>query len=276
MTGYPLSHTLSPAIHAAALQACGLKGDYSLYPIHMQDLDGLRDLISSVRSGSLDGLNVTIPHKQTVVEFLDVLTPVAKAVGAVNTIYLDGDRLVGDNTDADGFIEDLDRFLGEENRSTGHSALVIGAGGSARAVVYALLTAGWDVAVTSRRIEQTQDLAKVFSLDSVMAVEWFQFEPTKFQLIVNTTPLGMLPDVAQSPWPEEVAYPPDAVVYDLVYNPRITKLVRDAEAHGLAATTGIGMLIEQGALAFEKWTGCRPPRDVLWEAVNQPLKDQPG
>ncbi len=111
LIGYPLGHSLSPKIHAAALRSCGLDGDYSLFPIHPDDRQSLKGLLARVRSGEIQGLNVTIPHKQNVMPFLDELTPTARAIGAVNTIYLREAKLVGDNTDAPGFLEDLKRFL---------------------------------------------------------------------------------------------------------------------------------------------------------------------
>jgi shikimate dehydrogenase len=141
--GYPLGHSLSPKIHAAALKACGLQGDYSLFPIHPDDKDGLKDLLARIRAGELHGLNVTIPHKQNVIDFMDELTPTAEAIGAVNTIYLRDNKLIGDNTDAAGFLADLKKGIG--NGELGKSAIVLGAGGSARAVVYALLNDGWEV-----------------------------------------------------------------------------------------------------------------------------------
>ena len=146
LIGYPLGHSLSPKIHTAALRACGLEGDYSLFPIAPDDKQGLKDLLNRVRAKEIHGLNVTIPHKQNVIPLLDELTPTAKAVGAVNTIYLREDKLIGDNTDAPGFLSDLKKFLaespspflGEGLGVRGKSALVLGAGGSARAVVHDL------------------------------------------------------------------------------------------------------------------------------------------
>src|SRR5688572_33382803 len=109
LIGYPLGHSLSPAIHTAALQSCGLEGSYSLFPIHPDDKQGLKELLDRVRHGEIRGLNVTIPHKQNAIEFLDELTPTAQAIGAVNTIYMRDTRLIGENTDALGFLTDLKR-----------------------------------------------------------------------------------------------------------------------------------------------------------------------
>ena len=269
LIGYPLSHSLSPKIHAAALKACGLEGNYSLFPIYPEDKRGLKDLLNRVRSQELHGLNVTIPHKQNVIEFLDELTPTAKSIGAVNTIYLRDNKLIGDNTDAAGFLSDLHSFFGNrkseiENRK---SVLVLGAGGSARAVVYTLLNDGWNVTISARRIEQAHDLAGTVTEYKVQVTSYDDFQLSTFNLLINTTPVGMSPNVDSSPLPNDVSLKPDMLVYDLVYNPRETKLVRDARAQGLSATTGLGMLIEQAALSFELWTGCIPSREILHQSV---------
>jgi shikimate dehydrogenase len=269
LIGYPLGHSLSPKIHAAALKACGLEGQYSLFPIAPEDKQGLKDLLARVRAGEIQGLNVTIPHKQNVIEFMDELTPTAKAIGAVNTIYMREDKLIGDNTDAPGFLSDLKRVIGNRKLGIGKSAIVLGAGGSARAVVYALVNNGWNVTIAARRIEQAQQLSESFSNYKLQVTEYssFIFHLSSFALLVNTTPLGMTPNTESSPLPENLSLPANAFVYDLVYNPRETKFVRDARAQGLHASTGLGMLIEQAALAFEKWTGHNPPREVLYQAV---------
>ncbi|MFZ1041305.1 MAG: shikimate dehydrogenase [Anaerolineales bacterium] len=271
LVGYPLEHSLSPKIHSAALKLSGLRGDYSLFPISPDDKQGLEDLLARVRSGEITGLNVTIPHKQNVISCLDELTSTAKAIGAVNTIYCHNNKLVGDNTDADGFLLDLRRFTGNReskivNRKV---ALILGAGGSARAVIYALLNHGWNVVVTARRMEQAQQLAMSFPQRelSIMNYKTFDVEPSIFNLIVNTMPLGMTPNINQSPWPDDLPYPHQAMIYDLVYDPRETKLVKDACAAGLSATTGLGMLIEQATLSFEIWTGHKPSRETLLESI---------
>ena len=277
LIGYPVSHSLSPVIHTAALQSCGLIGEYSLFPIHTDDTEGLKDLLDHVRTGEIHGLNVTIPHKQNVMPFLDELSSTANVIGAVNTIYKQGPKLVGDNTDAAGFLSDLKRFLTEETqRHRGSRALVLGAGGSARAVVYALLNDGWEVTIAARRLGQAQQLADSFAncksrIASCQLLDLGHKDPllSTLSLIVNTTPVGMTPNIDQSPWPESLPFPASAAIYDLVYNPRETRLVRDACAHGRPATTGLGMLIEQATLAFELWTGHKPSRQVMLEAANQ-------
>jgi shikimate dehydrogenase len=275
LIGYPLGHSLSPNIHKAALKACGLSGDYSLFSVHPDDLSELKDLLAHVRDGEITGLNVTIPHKQNVIPMLDALTPTAESIGAVNTISMQEGKLIGDNTDAPGFLADLKGLLGKRKEESGNrkSALVLGAGGSARAVVSALTQDGWNIAVTARRPEQALELANQFqTTDSrITSIELRSFNSPipDLSLIVNTTPVGMFPDVDASPWSSDQPFPPNAAIYDLVYNPRETKLVKDARAADLPATTGLGMLIEQAALAFEIWTGCDVPRELLYTALEE-------
>ncbi len=278
LVGYPLGHSLSPKIHNAALNSCGLDGNYSLFPIHLDNKQELKSLLECIRSGEITGLNVTIPHKQTVIEFLDELTPTATAIGAVNTIYIRDNKLMGDNTDATGFLSDLNQFLSRfQSEIVNHkSAIVLGAGGSARAVVYALVNDNWDLTIAARRLEQAQQLASHF--EGITARELnlqtfdaFRARRSNIQLIINTTPVGMFPDINQSPLPENVSLARDVMIYDLVYNPHETKLVRDARSQGLSATTGLGMLIEQAAIAFERWTGHTPSREIMHAAVEQSL-----
>jgi shikimate dehydrogenase len=234
------------------------------------DKDGLKDLLERVRLGEITGLNVTIPHKQNVLSLLDELTDSANTIGAVNTIYVKDNKLIGDNTDTRGFLTDLNNFFinkqfSIENRK---SVLVLGAGGSARAVVYALVNDGWSVTIASRRVEQAEQLENSFANYGLQITAFTDFQPSTFDLIVNTTPIGMFPNVDQSPLPENLTLPQHVAIYDLICNPSETKFVKDALANGLKATTGLGMLIEQAALSFELWTGKSPSREVLWNAVN--------
>ncbi len=282
LLGYPVSHSLSPRLHQAALMAAGLEGEYRLYPIAPGELRELKELLGRVRGGEIQGLNVTIPHKQTVIPYLDELTPTAQAIGAVNTIYRSDDtstplsagfsRLIGDNTDAPGFLADLKGFLSSISYSVlRKEALVLGAGGSARAVVYALLQDGWNVSLYARRPEQAEALTTHFS-PFIKPSQSFTIQNSLFtidhSLIINTTPLGMTPSPDTSPWPTDLPFPKHAAVYDLVYNPRETKLVRGARTAGLPATTGLGMLIEQAALGFEIWTEKGADRGGMRQAVS--------
>ena len=274
LIGFPVSHSMSPKIQHAALEACGLEGEYSLFPVPPDDKQGLKNLLDRVRTGEIRGLNVTIPHKQNVIEFLDELTTTAQIIGAVNVIYMKEDKLIGDNTDAGGFLADLNKVLAESPSPIGRgegvrkkSALVLGAGGSARAVVYSLANDGWGMTIAARRLEQAQELASSFTNYELGITNFNDLQPSTFDLIVNTTPLGMTPNIDSSPLPKDTILSQGTIVYDLVYNPRETKLIREARSQGLTATTGLGMLIEQAVLGFKLWTGHTPPRDILYNSV---------
>lgn len=275
LTGFPLGHSLSPRIHETALALSGLEGQYNLYPIPLNDDRALIDLVGRVRSGTITGLNVTIPYKQKVIPLMDVLSPAAQAIGAVNTIYMKDGKLNGENTDAPGFLKDLHALIdtGEENQFQNQKALVLGAGGAARAVVFALLNDDWKIIVAARREQQARELLSQFitysenlsSIDfSARAIE--KIAPD-INLIVNTTPLGMSPEIDNNPWPQGVALPGASVCYDLVYQPRETCFVCQARNAGLRADSGLGMLVRQAALAFEVWTGESVPIDQLIPAV---------
>jgi shikimate dehydrogenase len=217
-----------------------------------------------------------------VIPFLDDLTSPARDIGAVNTICLSDGKLVGDNTDAPGFSSDLENIMKENgyqwklnSSNNEHHALVIGAGGSACAVVYALAKKGWRVTIAARRLKQAQEIAHRYSSadlkTQISAITFSKSEINNIELqislIVNTTPIGMWPNIDDSPWPENLNLPNNAIIYDLVYNPSETKLVKGARAAGLIAVTGLGMLIEQAALAFERWTGITANRDAMRNAV---------
>jgi shikimate dehydrogenase len=275
LTGYPLGHSISPKLHAAALKSMQLEGDYSLFPIAPEDPIGLPHLLGRVRSGELLGLNVTIPHKQAVIPLLNELTPSAQAIGAVNTVYMKRGKLVGHNTDAPGFAADLERSLGIDINAGGR-VLVLGTGGAARAVVYALLTGGWDVTLAVRAADTGMAEALIRSFKPVATHGEPQYvlleaEPLRpvldgIQLIVNTTPLGMSPEINVSPWPNGLSFP-QAAVYDVVYNPRETLFVKQARAAGLRAETGLGMLVSQAALSFETWTRHPPSIASMFAAA---------
>jgi shikimate dehydrogenase len=276
LLGWPLDHSLSPVIHKAALAACGLEGDYALLPAPPLPAGAqiLDSHLQKLRWGELHGLNVTIPHKQTVIPGLDGLTDIARAAGAVNLIYLENGLLIGDNSDAPAFLADLQRLLGSEGRPG--TALVLGAGGAARAAVYALQNADWRVYIASRSVKTARqlitDLApqggkRLLPLTSLELEATALRELPAFDLLINATPLGMHPKIHEMPWPTEVPFPQHAAIYDMVYNPAETTLVKAARCAGLAAANGLGMLVEQAALSFERWTGLSAPREIMWETA---------
>jgi shikimate dehydrogenase len=310
LTGWPLTYSLSPVIHNAALHALHLPGEYCLHPVPPlpNGRAALLDLLECLRSGKLTGLNVTIPHKQAVLDYLDDLTPLAKAVGAANTLFRRGLRLVGDNTDVAGFLADLKRVapaLPLSKRQVAirpAHALILGAGGAARAAAYGLAGLGWRVTIAARRIEQAVTLAddlrcsikhvqadvvslavdqpglRAFLVDPDSCLRCFSTGDDGLQLIVNATPAGMASHPQEavfskllfgtgSAWPDDLQLPTGVFVYDMVYVPSETDLVRRARAGGNPASNAAGMLVEQAAAAFEIWTGRAAPRGVMRQAM---------
>jgi shikimate dehydrogenase len=207
-----------------------------------------------------------------VAALIDGLTPVADAIGAVNTLVKKEGRLIGHNTDAAGFLADLYAF---DIHISSRPVLVLGAGGAARAVVAACAGVGAEIRVAARLRARAESLKEIAPGVSVYDLTLHDLERAgrDAALIVNCTTVGMSPQVESSPWFESAAFPPGAFVYDLVYNPTVTRLVRQARAAGLRAATGLGMLVEQGALAFELWTGQTAPRRLMRDVAEMSLRN---
>jgi shikimate dehydrogenase len=282
LVGYPLSHSLSPRIHAAAFKASGLDGEYRLFPVKPDGGITLEEMTRQLRRGALQGLNVTIPYKQTIIPFVDALTPSAQAIGAVNTLYMQNGQLIGHNTDVLGFLADLVKFFSICKAKylaepVSKKAIVMGAGGAARAVVYGLRRLGWNIILAFRESDAGQAAELIRSFDPhfggsyikgiILDADEFHQLDKGISLVINATPVGMFPEIENSPWPSGCPFPIDAAVYDVVYNPCRTRLVRDAQSAGLNAVTGLGMLVEQAALSFACWTGCSISTDKLLPAV---------
>ncbi len=263
--GYPVRHSLSPAMHNAAFRHLRLNWVYLAFEVPPESL---ADALRGMRALGLRGLNLTIPHKESAIALVDALTPSAQAIGAVNTLFWDSGRLVGDNTDAEGFLRAL-RAAGCEPE--GLHALVLGAGGSARAIVHALQSVGCRITLANRTLERAHALAQAFGLSEVLPLQrdaLLKIVPT-VQLIVNCTALGMEPDADTMPPVPIEALPADAWVCDLVYRPLHTRLLNSARRRGLRTIDGLGMLVHQGALAFERWTAQPAPVEVMEQAVRE-------
>jgi shikimate dehydrogenase len=280
LIGWPVSHSVSPPMHNAAFAALGMDWRYVPLPVPVDPPNRIGEAVAGVRALGLAGANVTVPHKQAVMPYLDELSPAAEAIGAVNTLVVEPDGcLTGHNTDAPGFIADL-RAHGVDPAHA--RVLVLGAGGSARAVVYGLADAGAQaIAVANRTAARAEELTTALQphcpacrLQTLPlagdGASLAEFAATA-SLIVNCTSLGMTPNVETTPWPQRFSFQPGQAVYDLVYNPPQTCLLATAAQHGAAAIGGLGMLIWQGAIAFEKWTGIEPPIDVMTNAVTRAL-----
>lgn len=265
--GWPVRHSLSPAMHNAAAAALGLNLVYVPLPVAATEVAAA---VRGLRALGFLGANVTIPYKQAVLPLLDEVDEAAQAIGAVNTIAVRSGRLWGANTDWSGFLADL-QALGVD--VAGKKALVLGAGGSARAVAYALAAAGAAVTVLARRLAQAEQLAADLAPHLPLAQPILGRLLTKVavdtmaDLVVNTTPLGMSPDEDGCAWPEGVPLPAGAFVYDLVYNPPRPRLLQMAAAAQQPHANGLGMLLRQGAQAFQLWTGREPDLAVMAAAV---------
>jgi shikimate dehydrogenase len=259
--GWPIEHSLSPAMHNAAFAALGMSDwEYDKYAIPP---DIVKLSLREFRDAGFIGLNVTVPHKQAVMPYVKP-DEIAKAVGAVNTIDFRHNR--GTNTDVAGVMDDLAAH--GVNPSAGMQVVVLGAGGAARAAVYGLAQAEARITIVNRTPERAREL-----IDSlrVRAVVGEVDAVAEAALIINCTSAGMQPKVDDSPLPDDAPLQPGVVVYDMVYRPAVTKLMRQAEAAGGRAIGGLGMLARQGAAAFKIWTGVEPPVDVMLAAAQREL-----
>jgi len=266
LIGHPVAHSLSAAMQQAAFDSAGIDAKYELWdraPI------ALPDAIEEVRGDEFLGANVTIPHKERVVPMIDKLTEEAQATGAVNTLTREGRRLVGHNTDVPGFNVALDKLVGRQKMP--RQAVVLGAGGGARAVVYGLIRAGFQrIIVFNRHLHRAEGLVKHFGRTAshmdLKAMPWhdsiIESELAKTKVLINATSIGLAND--ESPVPTEVLTG-DLLVLDLIYNR--TRLLRGAEAAGAVALDGETMLLHQGAAAFALWTGQAAPLEVMSEAL---------
>jgi shikimate dehydrogenase len=280
LMAWPIGHTLSPAMHNAAFDALGLNWRYVPLPVQPELVDAA---VRGLDALGFRGCNVTVPHKQAVILVLDTVAPDAEVFGAVNTIVVDRNEsedgkvtVRGDNTDYKGFIGSL-RSEGVEPE--GKKVVVVGGGGGARAVVFGLLQAGVeDILVFDIVPEQVQAL--IASLGDPRLRTLPQTTETLVEsaraadLLVNATPVGMSPKVDGSIWPDEVVVPSHLTVFDLVYNPQDTRLLKQASQAGAQPIGGLDMLVRQGALSFEMWTGVEPPIDVMRAACREGLKNR--
>ena len=270
--GYPLGHSISPAFQQAALDELEIDARYVAWPTPPEELAARVD---SLRASDVLGANVTVPHKQAVMPMLDEVLPVADSIGAVNTIINRDGLLIGANTDASGFTRSLEqeaKFSAARKR-----ALIVGAGGAARAVAFGLAWEGVsELVIVNRTAERAAKLARDVSETTATDTRGGGYEDVltdeSFDLIVNSTSVGM----AGGPEPEGM--PPIAglikrgvLVCDLVYNPQVTPLLRLARERGARVLGGIGMLVYQGAAAFEFWTEQAPPEDIMYAAALKAL-----
>ncbi len=250
-------------MHQAAYESLGM-GDWQYDKIAIPP-DVLGHSIKELRNHDFVGINVTVPHKESIMKFVRA-DPVAQMVGAINTV--DFRENIGTNTDVVGFMDDLaaNGIIVRDQR-----VVVLGAGGAARAVVYGLAKAGAQVAIVNRSQERAQELARTLLVPMTLMSqeEAFEWQPS---LIVNCTSVGMHPEVCACPWRDVTPMPRAITVYDTIYRPAKTQLMQRAEEANGRAFNGVGMLVRQGAAAFKIWTGVEPPIDVMIDAVMSALR----
>ena len=274
--GYPLSHSISPAFQQAALDSLSIEASYTARPTRPEEL---ASEVDKLRADDHLGANVTIPHKELIRQYLDGLDPWAETVGAVNTIVKKDGRLVGHNTDGYGFLRSLEERGGFSPE--GKSVLLLGAGGAARAAVFALAESGaGTVLIANRTAERGSALAQDVrghspEVDSIPLAKARE-AARRVDLIVNATSMGMEPgpNAGLSPL-ESRDINPQAVVYDMVYTPQRTPLMKAARQAGAKVLGGLWMLVYQGAAAFEMWTSREAPVDLMYEAGLRALGGEP-
>ena len=266
LIGHPVAHSLSGAMQQAAFDKLGIDARYELWDRAPAQL---AEALAELRTDEFLGANVTIPYKERVVPHVDRLTDEAHATGAVNTITKEGKKLVGHNTDVPGFKIALDKLVGRQKMP--RHAVVLGAGGGSRAVVYGLIRDGFQrVIVFNRHLHRAESLVKHFSRSAshmdLRAMPWhesiIEAELSKAKVLVNATSIGLTAD--ESPIPAEILTP-DLLVLDLIYSQ--TRLLRDAQKAGCNTADGGLMLLHQGAAAFHLWTGQPAPVDDMHAAL---------
>ncbi len=276
--GWPVKHSLSPPMHNAAFAALGLNWAYIPFPVRPEELG---TAIAGVRALGMRGVNVTIPHKGAVIEFLDELDQTAATLQAANTIDICEGKLTGYNTDGPGFIASL-REIGWV--AAGRAVTMIGAGGSARSVAAAVLREGAErLSIINRTPAKAEALAKLLTtgqaaeiatagLDGAQAEEWVRAA----EIVIDCTSVGMYPHVDVAPVVPAEWLHQGQLVCDLTYNPRHTVLLEAAQQRGAETLDGTGMLVHQGAIAFAQWTGQAAPVEVMRQALLNALQQRPA
>jgi shikimate dehydrogenase len=273
--GYPIGHSLSPLMHNTAIKSLSL--GYRYFPFQVKP-EELKDALKDFRSREIKGLNVTIPHKESVIDLLDEIEPDARLIGAVNTINREGDRLVGYNTDGKGFVQSLRKDAKTEPK--GKAVLMLGAGGAARGLAIQLaLEKVEKIIIVNRTLKRAELLAEdvkekagfheasAISLEDKAVADYL----SDSDIVINTTSIGMKKG-------DPPVLPYDCIskkhlICDIVYNPLETDLLREARKRGAAVLNGLGMLIYQGDLSFEIWTGRTFPVDLVKKALMDKLSE---
>ena len=259
LIGNPVAHSLSPVMHNQAFASLGYNAVYFAFKVTDPG-----SAVKGIKALNLQGVSVTIPHKVAVMEYLDEVDEMAARIGAVNTIVNKQGRLIGYNTDCPGALEAL------RTRTTieGKSVALIGAGGAARAIGFGLVAAGGRVTVLNRSRTNGERLAVDLQAEFSTINDW---QPGRYEILINTTPVGMHPETDATPIPN-TDLSKEMLVMDIVYNPLETQFLKNAVARGCQTINGVDMFVFQGAQQLELWTGQKPPLDVMYNAVLESLK----
>lgn len=270
--GDPITHSLSPVMQNAALKALGVNAEYRAFHVLGENLE---EFFLRLRNKEISGINITLPHKQAVIPYLDALTPEAQLVGAVNTVYWTDEKLLGHNTDAQGYTLSLQQQTKVDLKKK--KILLLGAGGAARAILVGLgREQVSEISILNRTLSKAQsliqDLQGSFSEINFQAFDYDQLDKidwNSIDILINSSSLGL----KNTPFPDLPLsdLPPSALVSDIVYNPLETNLLKQAQSLNLQTHPGWGMLLYQGALALEIWTGKKAPVDVMQKALLEAL-----
>jgi shikimate dehydrogenase len=270
--GQPVAENPTGAMQEAAFRALGLNWRYLTVEVPPERLS---DAISGMRAFGMKGINLTIPHKVAVIEYLDQISPDAAIIGAVNTVRRDGDRLIGENTDGKGFLCGVRTDAGIDPRNK--RVVVLGAGGAARAIVTELALAGAsDVLVLNRSVSRGQQMVAGLVSKTKAPIRFEPWQDTyavagDTDILVNATSIGLYPDVDSMPPVDLRGTHPGTLVCDVVFNPPDTRLIRAARQRGLPVLDGLAMLVYQGVIGFELWTGQKAPETVMKDALRNAL-----
>jgi shikimate dehydrogenase len=257
--GNPVGHSLSPAMHNAAFERVGFNGVYTAF-----EVSDLPAAIAAIRALNIRGCSVTIPHKVAVMALLDEIDPLARRIGAVNTIVNDGGRLTGLNSDSPGAMA----ALLEKTPVAHRHAAVIGAGGAARALAHGIVSHGGRLTIVNRSPEKGRRLARELDGDFCSPAD---FSGVGVDILINTTPVGMVPDIDRMPV-GHAGLRPGMTVMDIVYNPLETRLLKAARDAGCTVVDGVAMFVHQGAIQFERWTGQKAPIQLMKKTVLAALR----
>jgi shikimate dehydrogenase len=270
--GQPVAENPTGVMQEAAFAALGLNWRYLTVEVPPAKL---REAIIGVRAFGMRGINLTIPHKVAVMEYLDEIAPDAAVIGAVNTVRRDGDRLIGENTDGKGFLRGVRVDAGVDPK--GQRAVVLGAGGASRAIVTELALAGIaDLVVVNRSVKRGEEMVADLVAKTKAPIRFQAWQgtyrvPGDVDLLVNATSIGLYPDVDAMPPVDLSGARPGLLVSDAVFNPPETRLLAAARQRGLPMLDGLSMLVYQGVIGFQLWTGQDPPVAVMKEALRKAL-----